>query len=422
MRGTVPENDKVLQIRQARGQFAAMAGAYFMGNFNDNFFKQAVMLLAVAALQEQFQGYVVIAFSVPFMLFAAPAGWMADRFPKRNVVIAAKGTELAAACIGAIGVLTGHLWVMVGMVGLMGVQSTFFSPALNGSIPEVYPASYVIKANAILRMIVNIGILIGISLAGPILDLKGPVILGAAHGRGVLGLCVVGFAILGLVVSFGTPSRPPADPRRAFPWSGPLDTLRELANVWKDHQLGRILLADVFIWAMGVFQVQVINPLGVNQFSLGKTGAGLLVAAQMLGLAGGSLLSARFAKGARWFRVLIPAGLGMAILMGAIALVPLAPGSFQVPLVFSLIGLAGVAGGLFLIPCESFLQTRPAPARKGAVWASANFASFAGMAMAGALYIPLKFMKPTLAYGVLGILALLFTAWLAAEFRKKEWA
>jgi len=418
----VPDLDEPLKVRLARGQFAAMAGAYFLGNFNDNFFKQAVMLLAVAALQEQFQGYAVIAFSLPFMIFAAPAGWMADRFPKRNVVIAAKSLELAAAWVGAFGVLMGQLWMMVGMVGLMGVQSAFFSPALNGSIPEIFPASRVLKANAILRMIVNIGILIGISLAGPILDLQGPAILGAAHGRGVFGLCVVGFGILGLVVSFGTPHRPPADPGRPFPWSGPVDTLRELASVWKDHQLGRILLADVFIWAMGVFQVQVINPLAVNQFSLGKTGAGLLVAAQMLGLAGGSLLSARFAKGARWFRVLIPAGLGMAVLMGAIALVPLVPGSFQIPLVFALIGLAGAAGGLFLIPCESFLQTRPAPARKGAVWASANFASFAGMAAAGALYIPLKSMTPTLAYGVLGLLALLFTTWLAAEFRRKEWA
>jgi MFS family permease len=148
----------------------------------------------------------------------------------------------------------------------------------------------------------------------------------------------------------------------------------------------------------------------------------LLVASQLIGLALGGLLSARFARGARWFRVLLPAGLAMGLMMLAIGGVPALPLAAQVPLLYVLIGLAGIAGGLFLIPCESFLQIRPAPERRGAVWASANFASFSGMAVASLLYIPLTTLRPTLAYGVLGVASLLFTAWLAFEFRHKEWA
>ena len=60
------------QLRQARGKFAAMAASYFLGTFNDNFYKQAVMLLALAAGRERFQGAAGIAFTVPFILFAAP--------------------------------------------------------------------------------------------------------------------------------------------------------------------------------------------------------------------------------------------------------------------------------------------------------------------------------------------------------------
>ncbi len=418
----MPESDEALQISQARGKFAAMAGAYFMGTFNDNFFKQAVMLLAVAVGQERFQGFAGMAFTLPFMVFAAPAGWLADRYPKRQVVIAAKGTELLAAFIGAAGIVTGHLWLMVGMVGLMGLQATFFSPALNGSIPELYPPSHVTKANALLRMIVTIGILVGITLAGFALDLKGTPILGAPFGRGVVALGVILFAGIGLLVSFGIPIRVAADPGRPFPWSGPLDTLRELGRIWKDHQLGRILVADMFIWAVGVFQLLIINTLGIREFHLGETRTSLLVAAQLLGLAGGGLLSAKFAKGAQWFRVLVPAALAMGLLMGFIAVIPTLPGAIQVPLLFGTIGLAGAAGGLFLIPCESFLQIRPAPERKGAVWASANFASFAGMAAASGLYIPLKSLRPTLAYGFLGTVSLVFAVWLLLEFRKREWA
>jgi acyl-[acyl-carrier-protein]-phospholipid O-acyltransferase/long-chain-fatty-acid--[acyl-carrier-protein] ligase len=327
--------------------------------------------------------------------------------------------------VGAVGILTGHLWLMIGMVGLMGIQSTFFSPALNGSIPELYPATHVTQANAVLRMIVSIAILVGIALSGFVLDLQGSAVLGAPHGRAMVGFAVILFAVAGLLVSFGIPSRPAADPERPFPWTGPLDTFRELGDVWKDHQLGRILIADVFIWSAGVFQLLVINTLGKEQFHLGDARTSLLVASQLLGLAFGGLLSAKFARGPRWYRVLLPAGFVMGLVMAAIGLVPLAHASIQVPLLYGLIALAGAAGGLFMIPCESFLQIRPAPERKGAVWASANFAAFAGMSVMSLAYtlIPtLSAITPTSAYGGLGVASILFSLLLALEFRGKAWA
>ncbi|MBK8793741.1 MAG: MFS transporter [Holophaga sp.] len=413
------------QIRQARGKFAAMAGSYFLGTFNDNFFKQAVMLLAITMGMKKFQGLVGMAFTVPFILFAAPAGWFADRFPKRNIVIGAKSIELAAAFVGALGVITGNLWIMIGMVGLMGVQATFFSPALNGSIPELYPPSHVTSANALLRMIVTTGILIGIALSGVTLGISGATIFGAPHGRALVGLAVVVIALIGLLVSLGIPSRAAADPTRPFPYTGPLDTMKELVGIWKDRQLGRILVADTFLWSVGVFQLLIINTLGLTQFKLNETQTSLLVAAQLVGLAGGGLLAGTLAKGERWFKVLIPSGIVMAAMMLAIGLVPMVHGPWQVPLLYVLIGLAGAAGGLFLIPCESFLQIRPVPERKGAVWASANFASFMGMSVVSLAYtfIPkLNTMLPTRAYAGLGVVSLLFVGWMAMEFRRKEWA
>jgi len=233
---------------------------------------------------------------------------------------------------------------------------------------------------------------------------------------------VILYAVLGLLVSLAIPGRAAADPGRAFPWAGPVDTCRELSEIWKDRQLGRILVADVYLWAVGVFQLLVINSLGKLQFRLSDSRTSLLVASQLVGIALGGLLAARFAKGARWFRVLLPAGTAMGALMLAIGAVPCLPVAVQVPLLYLLIGLAGVAGGLFLIPCESFLQIRPAPERKGAVWASANFASFSGMALASLLYIPSTVLRPTFAYAVLGAASLLFTGWMVLEFRRKEWA
>jgi acyl-[acyl-carrier-protein]-phospholipid O-acyltransferase / long-chain-fatty-acid--[acyl-carrier-protein] ligase len=413
------------QIRKARGKFAAMAGSYFMGNFNDNFYKQAVMLWAVATGLGRYQGLVGAAFTLPFLLFAAPAGWLADRYPKRAVVVGAKTMELLASFVGAAGLITGNLWLMIGMVALMGLQSTFFSPALNGSIPELYPEHYVTKANAVLRMIVTVGILLGISLSGVVLGLKGQPILHANFGQAMVGLCAIAFAAVGLFVSLGVPRLRAADPGRPFPVTGPLDTFSELRRIWADRQLGRILVADVYIWAAGVSQLMIINTLGLQQFGFSEMGTSLLVACQLLGIAGGGLLAASFAKGERWFRVLLPAGFGLAATMGAIGAIPVLPAHFQIPALYILVALAGVAGGLFMIPCESFMQIRPAPERKGAVWASANFASFGGMSVASLAYtfIPaLNTLRPTFAYLALGAISLLFTLWLASEFKRKEWA
>jgi len=419
------QDSEAQQLQQARGKFASMAGSYFMGNFNDNFYKQAVMLWAVAVGMSQYQGLVGAAFTIPFILFAAPAGWLADRFPKRRVVIGAKSVELLASFVGAAGLLTGNLWLMVGMVALMGLQATFFSPALNGSIPELYPPQHVTRANAMLRMIVTVGILLGISLSGSVLGVKGSPILHAPRGQALVGLCVICFAAIGLIVSLGVPSLPAADPGRPFPKRGPLDTFSELGRIWSDRCLGRILVADVFVWAAGVFQLMIINTLGLKQFHLSEMGTSLLLASQLVGLAMGGLLSATFAKGRQWHRVLVPAGLGMAITMGAIGLLPHLPAVVQIPCLYLFVALAGVTGGLFMIPCESFLQIRPAPERKGAVWASANFASFSGMSIVSLAYtfIPaLNRLLPTRAYMALGMASLLFTLWLTTEFKRKEWA
>ncbi|MGL1933360.1 MAG: MFS transporter, partial [Desulfotalea sp.] len=137
-------------IRTARGKFIAMASAYCLGVFNDNYFKQAAMLLAVSAGLSNLQGTATILFSLPFIIFASYAGWVADRFAKKRVVIAAKGLECVAMLIGAAGLIFGSWPCILAMLFLMGLQSTFFNPALNGSIPELYPEAYVAKANGVL--------------------------------------------------------------------------------------------------------------------------------------------------------------------------------------------------------------------------------------------------------------------------------
>lgn len=408
-------------IRQARGKFVCMAATFSLGVFNDNFYKQAALLLAVSAGLSDMQGYAVAIFTLPFVLLAAPAGWAADRFPKRTVVLGAKWTELFAMLFGAAGICLGHWGLIFVMLAIMGIQAAFFSPALNGSIPELYPAGYVTRANGILRLAVTAAILGGIALGGIALDREGTGWGGLPLGRVTIAVGVVVVALAGLLLSFGVAHRPAADPTARFPWTGPVATVRRLWATRHDPLLALTIAGSVFIWFMGSLQVLLLNPMGVQQFGLTKSVTSYLIVAQMVGIGLGGLWSSVIASGPRWWRVSCPAGIVFSLLMIAMAAIPTLPAGIQVGALFALVAAIGVAGGLFLIPVESFIQVRPAPEEKGAILAAANFVVFIGILLSGLISNPLnRHMTPTNSFAAVGVASLLASAALYIGYRRKE--
>ena len=145
----------------------ASAATYGLGVFNDSIFRQSAMLIALTPGEslEHMQGRIMLIFTLPYILFAWVAGWLADRFPKRRVVIGAKALELLAMTFGAVGIWSGNWWFLIPTAFVMGLQSCLFSPALNGSIPELYPSVYVTKANARLKVVTTVAILGGVVAA-----------------------------------------------------------------------------------------------------------------------------------------------------------------------------------------------------------------------------------------------------------------
>ena len=145
----------------------------------------------------------------------------------------------------------------------MSLHSTIFSPALNGSIPELYPAEYVITANGIIRMVTTAAILAGTALGGVILDIEGT-IGNAPAGRAAAAFTVVAVAVVGVIVSFGVPRFPAASPNARFPWSGPIDTIRTFYQTRQDPLLFAAIIAKAFFWGIGALQIQLINQLGLR--------------------------------------------------------------------------------------------------------------------------------------------------------------
>jgi acyl-[acyl-carrier-protein]-phospholipid O-acyltransferase / long-chain-fatty-acid--[acyl-carrier-protein] ligase len=374
-----------LEVRAARPRFLAMAATYFLGVFNDNFFKQAALLLAVVAGLSGLQGKATMLFSLPFILFSAYGGWLADRFPKRQVIIGAKFLEGTAMLMGAYGIVTLSWGWILSMIFLMGLQSSLFGPALNGSIPELYPSWYVTKANALLKLVTTVAILIGMAAAGIALD-QHWLDTDIPFGRLLVAATVLVVALSGIITSFGIKRIESTNSKSPFPWTGPIVSLQDSIKLRHDPPLLLAVVGDAYFYFLSLIAVMLINTMGVSQLNMSVTATSLLAVSMMVGVCIGSLMAAKITSSEHWSHVLGPACFGMGACLFCTGVVAGMELDLQwVLLLLSLMGV-GLFGGIFLIPLTAFIQVRPTLDRKGKVIAAANFCAFSGMLIAGPIF------------------------------------
>jgi acyl-[acyl-carrier-protein]-phospholipid O-acyltransferase/long-chain-fatty-acid--[acyl-carrier-protein] ligase len=408
-----PLNQSLKPQQHARIKFAAMAATYFAGALNDNFFKQSALILAVISDKSYLQGYATIVFTLPFVLFAAHAGFCADRFSKRSIVIGSKFLELAAMLLAAFAVYSLNWSLMILSLFILGLQATLFGPSLNGTIPEFYLPRYIPTANAIIKAITTGAILAGIAAAGFVLDIKG--MAGDVPLARLIVACVmIAVSLIGLATAFAVPKFPAAAPDARFPWTGPLDSVKTLYHLRSDSLLAVAVVSSAFFWFIASLQILIVNRLGLAQLGLSATMTSMLVLIELAGIATGSLLSPRFAKGVAWHRVLAPSILVMAGSMFAVALVPLLSPLVQKSVVVIALAVLGTAGGLFFIPLASFVQIRPAPDVKGRIISATSFADFCGIFVSGAILSLFNHLavRPSDCFGLMGIMVAIVAVWL----------
>ncbi len=406
------------QIKKGRANFIAMALTYFMGVFNDNFFKQTALLLSVTAGLTHLQASATMLFSLPFILFSAYAGWFADKYPKGRVVIGAKILELCAMLVGAYGILILNWSYILTMVFIMSAQSTLFGPAINGSIPELYPPEYIPTANAVLKLVTTLAILVGITTAGIAID-QTWIATEIPFGRVLAACVVVIISVIGVIASFGVVQKKAADSKERFPWLGPLQSMIGLYQLKKDPLLLTCIAGDAFFYLISSLVILILNVFGLVQLQLSATMTSLLAVSLMVGVCCGSFAAAKIARGKDWPKVMGPAVILMAIgLIGTYA-ASLTDSSIRLALAFAALVVAGFGGGLFLIPLTSFIQIRPERYQKGKVIGIANFAAFSGIFVSGAIFSGLtSVFSPATSLLLVGLATAGFGALFFALFRR----
>jgi acyl-[acyl-carrier-protein]-phospholipid O-acyltransferase/long-chain-fatty-acid--[acyl-carrier-protein] ligase len=376
--------------------FAALVGTQFLGYFNDNLYKMVVSLIAidVALIGNAGSTYLSLTgvlFVLPYVLFSGYAGFLADRFDKRLVLIIMKAVEVGLMILAAAALIANGMVFLLTILFLIATQATFFSPAKYAILPEIVAPEELARANGWLESSRYLAIILGTVAGGVLLTVlqNRPDLIGAV-------LLAVAASGLSLSLLIGRPSRKAERvPFRSSPWH------EVLAGI---HQILRY--AAITFAVGGITAFDYLSTLATLDILLaGKTvmGAsnlqiGLLGAVLAIGAGTGSIVAGRIARRQIRHRVALVGMVGIGVMLlifGAIA------ASFGWAMAVA--GPLGFFGGFVIVPLNALIQEQAEPKERGRIIASANFLSMLGCLLASA---SLWVLHDILGASALAILAL----------------
>ncbi|MDB5898974.1 MAG: 1-acylglycerol-3-phosphate O-acyltransferase-like protein [Ramlibacter sp.] len=282
-----PHPNQFALLRQRR--FAPFFWTQFAGAANDNLFKFAftVMVtyqLQVAWLPPAMAGLVIGAlFILPFLLFSATAGQLADKFDKRSLILMVKWLEIGIMVLAAWGFFSADVTVLLACTFLMGLHSTLFGPVKFAYLPQHLGERELTGGNGMVEMGTFVAILLGQVAGGLLVDIPavGPQVVGAA--------CIV-LAIAGRLVAQAIPASPASDPSLQINWNLFSETWRNLKLAHGNVVVFRSLLGISWMWFFGAVFLSQFPSFAKEVLHGNAQVASLLLVVFSLGIGTGSLL------------------------------------------------------------------------------------------------------------------------------------
>ena len=365
------------------GGFKALLTTQFLGAFNDNAFKVVIQLLAITLILKQagegeealYVALTMAFFTAPFILFSTYAGFLADRFSKKRIMVWVKFAEIGIMVFGGFALASGSIPFMIAMLCLMGAQSTFFSPAKYGILPEILPDEELSRGNGQIQLWTFLAIIAGTAFGGVLKEaFEGRIYWAAA--------CFTAIAVAGAGASFAITPVDASGSRRKFQplfFRDAVATLREISG---DRALFLSILGCAYFWFMGaLFNMNILLYAKRMMHLENDIAVSLLLTAVALGIGLGSGLAGRW-SGNKVELGLVPLGaIGMATFA---VLLRFTYNSY--PLTLTFIFMLGVFGAFYSIPLNAFVQQRSPRQSRGRVLAAMNFLTNIGVVASAALF------------------------------------
>ena len=368
----------------------------FLGAFNDNVFKNALGVLvtfgALNLLPDQvdfYQNLAAMIFILPFFLFSATAGQIAEKYEKSRLIRGIKLLEVAIAITAAIGLYLKSIPFLLAVLFGLGLQATLFGPVKYSILPQTLRSEELVGGNALVESATSLAILLGLMVGGTL--------MGLSAGSTLVSAVVLLVAVLGYLAARSIPQAAASSPQLQINWNPFTETWGNLRFMRTNRTVFLSVLGISWFWFYGAtFLTQLPNYtkayLGGNDHVFN-----LLLGIFCVGTALGSILCERL-SGHRVEIGLVPLGsigltvFGIDIYFAAPQLAVLHDQTVTQfvhvisnhRVLFDLL-MIGVAGGLYIVPLYALIQTRSEESHRSRIIAGNNILNAAFMVVSALL-------------------------------------
>src|SRR3989441_8072855 len=289
------------EARERMGQFGLLRArrfgpffwTQFLGALNDNLFKNALVILfafrmsGVAFSENTLVNLSTGLITLPFFLFSASAGQIADKFDKSRIIRLVKLFEIGIMLLGAAGLRLHSVPLLLAVVFLMGTHSAVFGPVKYSILPQHLHADELVGGNALVQMGTFAAILLGTILGGALVKLGGETAVSAT---------VLALAGAGWLASRGGPPAPPPAPDLRLDWQPLRRPLRIVGFAPENRTVFLSILGISWFWFYGALFLAQFPGLTRHVLGGGEWVATLLLVVFSVGVALGCMLCERLSS------------------------------------------------------------------------------------------------------------------------------
>lgn len=394
-------------------RFSPLFATQFLGAFNDNIYKNSLVILIAFSLADHTNGnssiLVIVAagiFILPFFLFSALAGQVADKYEKSRLIQYIKIAEILIMCMAAAGFVLASVTLLMIVLFLMGTQSTMFGPLKYGILPQHLQESELIGGNGMIQMGTYLAILMGTILGGMLIAIK-------PEGRFIVSIIVITVAGLGWLASRLVPKAEAPEPALVINWNIFTETVNIIRFSRENRTVFWSVIAISWFWFYGATFLSLMPSYTRDVLAGNEHVATLLLTAFSVGIGSGSLLCEKLSN-KRIEMGLVPLGavglslfaldlyvtgapsyaVGNGEVMSAAMFIS-NPYSWRVLLDLVLIG---AFGGLFIVPLYALIQNLSAAHHRARIIAANNILNALFMVLSALLTVLLITLNTGITY------------------------
>lgn len=415
-------------------RFLPLFVTQFLGAFNDNLFKTAMVLFATyqvfndPAVESNFNALATGLSLIPFFLLSALSGQLADSYDKARIIRLVKLAEIFIMMFGASGLLIakhGHttpgVIMMLASVLMLGVHSTFFGPIKYAILPQHLEDDQVLGGTGLVEAGTYLSILLGTVIAGWIS-------VEAAAGL------VIAVACLGLLAGRQVPPAPRMGPMLDINWNPLTASWHLIRQTMHIRRLFLAICAISFFWTIGAVLIVVFPPLAKNVLTADERVASLMIAIFSIGVAIGSVIINSMLKSEISAKYSPASVIGMAVCVVAFSIearlwIPAETGALygiwdfvshpQSLIVLGTLMAIAITGGMFVVPLYAFLTTTVTKDQTARTVAANNVVNAGAMTVGAIAVIAITAMGVGPADMLLLVAAMcLVAAWIAQALHR----